>query len=347
MLKKFLKAFHLPTHVGLSFCLFCSSVIFALCFGNPSWDYAQPDGTLSNYANMGASSSFAFIFGLWFVFDCFCYFEKNIKEKTRNILLLISDLGLVMSIFVIYVIFAALCPDFVVGWIHFLSFFLVEGLCSFSIYLRYKERGEKPRKAELYIAGGFNVAALIFSIIFWIISSYRSIILFLLLLLAEGAFIGLEFFFRKSRKTNKVLEEKGGEEKGLFIIFSSASISVAFMPIWVYSFKGNGEGYSSIWLIISLIYLLSSLILMIASFIGELVAKRSMRNTLRTVISTIMMFIGGLGIALTSIFFASGTSYPLEACYYMVAVGVGFLLFGLFGFLYGEIRRANHEPRSE
>lgn len=348
MLKKFLKEFHLPTHIALSFSFFLASIVFALCFGNPSWNYYQADGSTSNYENIGATSSFAFVFGFWFLFDCFCYFEKDMKDKTRSILTLISDLGPILSILVIYTVFMALRSGFVVDWIYFLSFFILEGLSCFAIYLRYRGRGEKPLKAEIYIACGAVIASLIFSIIFSFTSDYRSIFLFLILLVVALGLIALEFFLAKNHKKSRFLDEKGGQEKGLFIILSSAPMSVSFLPIWVYSYKSYGEGYSSMWFTISFIYLLFSLAIMIASFIGEIVIKkRSMRNTARTIISSCCMFLGVLGVVLTTVFFGNGTYYPEEACYYMIAVGTVIFIFGVLSFLYQEIRRTNREPRPE
>lgn len=342
MLKKFLKEFYLPTHVALSFSLFVGAVIFAFCFGNPMWNYdVQTGGTVSgNNANIGATSSFAFIFAIWFVFDCFCHYESDMKEKTRNILVLVSELGELLSLLIVYSLFILLRPDFVVGWIHFLSFALLVALSSFPTYLRYKERVEKPHKYELFIVSGGGIVALIFSIIMAIFD-YQCIFLLLILLVVIGAFVGLELFLKKKHKHIRVLERKDDKEKCVFIILSSAPICIAFMPLWNWAFKEEA-GYSSMWLVISLIYIISSIIFMAISIVGEFAIKeRVTRNNIRSGVSIATMFIGGLGIVLTSALFNEGSAYPLEGCYYMVAVGIGFGIYGTISFLYGEIRRSN------
>lgn len=348
MIKKLLKELYLPTHVALSFSIFVGSVIFAFCFGNPTWNYVQPDGSTSNYANIGATSSFAFVFAIWFIFDCFAHYEKDIKEKTKKILVLISHLGLIISLLVIYAVFLILRADFVVSWIYFLSFFLLEGLCLLVMYLEYRENEGKPDKSNLYILIGGAAIAFMTSLILAIILDYRIIFLFLIVAVLAGGFIGLEFFLKKTHKRIPFFEKEGSREKGLFIILFSAPMTISFLPIWVYSFKGYGEGYSVSWLILSLAYFLIPFFVMIASFIEEIgIKKRKARNTMRTTLSMITMFVGVIFLALAFAFYGNGSSYPLEACYYMVAVGFGDIIFGTIAFLYEELRRSNHEPKSE
>lgn len=347
MIKKFLNEFYLPTHVALSFCFFVGSVIFALCFANPTWDYVQPSGSYSNYANMGATSSFAFVFGFWFIFDCFAYFEKSMKEKTRAIIALISEAGLILSLLVIYTIFIVLCPAFVVDWIHYLSFVILEALCCFSTYLRYKQRGGKLYKGEIVTAAIILVISLAFSIIFTIMKDYHVLILFAILIATMAGFVALEIYLKKNHKHNRALDETGGKEKGLFVILCGAPLIISFMPIWNRTFKGS-ENTTLAWLIISILYLACSIVLFIASIIGEFfVKRRSTRNSIRATSAILMMLDGGVGIVVTSATFNSGRSFPLEACYYMVAVGVGFLIYGLLAFFYEELRRNHREPKED
>lgn len=155
MLKKFLNSIYLPTPLVISGCLFVASLVFSFCFTNPAW--ATQETTESSVARMGFGSGFAFLFAIWFILDCFAYFEKDMKDKTRFVFSMIVGVGEFVSFPVSYTLFAVYQSDRMAILMYILSFLTLWLISGAGIYLRLLEKkntngGRKENEKYTFIA---------------------------------------------------------------------------------------------------------------------------------------------------------------------------------------------------
>lgn len=159
------------------------------------------------------------------------------------------------------------------------------------------------------------------------------------------AFTGFGLYLR-IREWKYSGREKVKNEDFTFIYLMASTATFSFMPLWNANVLGSDvAGNYGMWMFLCLLYFLGSLALLGVAIFFEFKSPNPIkRNEARLSISIAAIVIGVFGILLTALLFDSGSAYPTEACYYMIANGIGFLFFGLLGLFYEEVRKNNPRP---